>query len=97
MDRGRRRSRRSPPQKLTAIHDALRKAQVDAAREASGALEEKAKSDVEAQKEIEKLKAGTDKIMATLPEKMPVKDLIEMREKLDIEKRGRQRLAKKRR
>lgn len=73
---------------ILAVHDALRKAQIDAAREALSALEEKAKSDVEAQKEIEKLKAGPDKIMGMLPEKMPVKDLIEMRDKLDIEKRG---------
>ena len=73
---------------LLAVHDALRKAQVDAARAALNALEEKAKSDLEAQKEIEKLKAGNDKLSAILPEKMPVKDLIEMRDKLDIQKKA---------
>lgn len=73
---------------LLAVHDALRQAQIDAAREALGSLEEKAKSDVDAQKEIEKLKAGPEKIMATLPDKMPVSDLIEMRKKLDLDKKG---------
>ncbi|MCE9605989.1 MAG: hypothetical protein K8U03_13925 [Planctomycetia bacterium] len=74
--------------KLTALHDALRKAQVDAAQAALKALEEMAKGDVAAQQAIEKLKAGTDKQFGLLPEKMPVKDLIEMREKLDLDKKG---------
>lgn len=70
--------------RLTAIHDALRKAQLDAARETLSALEEKAKSDVDAQRAIDKLKAGSDTQAISLPEKMPVKDLIEMRDLLDI-------------
>jgi hypothetical protein len=75
-------------ERLAAVHDALRKAQVDAARETLAALAEQAKSDAEAQKTIDKLKAGSDTSQISLPEKMPVKDLIEMRKELDIRKRG---------
>lgn len=74
--------------KLTALYEALRKAQTEAAQAAIKALEEKAKSDVAAQQAIEKLKAGTDKQFGLLPEKMPVKDLIEMRDKLDMENKN---------
>jgi hypothetical protein len=73
---------------LTALYEALRKAQTEAAQAAIKALEEKAKSDVAAQQAIEKLKAGTDKQFGLLPEKMPVRDLIEMREKLDMENKN---------
>jgi len=69
---------------LLAIHDALRKAQVDAARETLAALEEQAKNDLAAQQAIEKLKQGHDKASLELPEKLPVKDLIEMRNQIDI-------------
>lgn len=75
-------------EKLNSLYETLRKAQVDAAQAALKALEEKAKSDVAAQQEIEKLKAGTDKQFGLLPEKMPVKDLIEMRDKLDMENKS---------
>lgn len=74
--------------KLNALYEALRKAQTEAAQAALKALEEKAKSDVAAQQEIEKLKAGSDKQFGLLPEKMPVKDLIEMRDKLDMKNKG---------
>jgi hypothetical protein len=74
--------------KLNALYEALRKAQTEAAQAALKALEEKAKSDVAVQQEIEKLKAGTDKQFGLLPEKMPVKDLIEMRDKLDMDKKN---------
>ncbi len=73
---------------LTAIHDALRKAQLDAARETLSALEEQAKSDLAAQQALEKLKAGQSTSEIQLPEKLPVKDLIEMRNQLDINKKG---------
>jgi len=77
-------SQKIAAERLTGLYEALRKAQTEAAQAALKALEEKAKSDVAAQQEIEKLKAGTDKQFGLLPEKMPVKDLIDMREKLDL-------------
>jgi hypothetical protein len=46
-------------EQLTALHDQLRQAQLDAAAKALAALKEKLKSDLAAQKEIEKLTPGS--------------------------------------
>lgn len=66
--------------RFMAIHAALRKAQAEAAKEALAALEEKAKSDLEAQKELKKLKPGTDKANVNMPEKLTIKDIVHMQE-----------------
>jgi hypothetical protein len=60
----------------------LRKAQTDAALRALAALKEKAKSDVEAQKAIEKLKAGnSDKFIDdNVTDKLKLEDIIHMQE-----------------
>ncbi len=66
---------------LAALHARLRAAQVKAAREALAALQEKAKSDLEAQKALEKLKAGSgDTFVKDYPNKLKVEEIIRMRE-----------------
>lgn len=62
---------------LTAIHEQLRKAQVEAAQKALAALKEKAKSDLEAQKELEKLPPGTaEALLKDYPDKLTLKEAI---------------------
>lgn len=65
---------------LTAIHARLRKAQTEAAEKALAALQEKAKSDAEAQKIIDKLKAGTAENFLDLSKKLKLEEIIHMRE-----------------
>lgn len=71
---------------LTAIHAALRKAQTEAARQALAALEELAKTNLAAQKELERLKAGTEKAALKLPEGLSITDIIAMRKITDKRK-----------
>src|SRR5207244_3166187 len=65
---------------LAGLVARLKKAQADAARKALEALKQKAKSDVDAQKELEKLKAGTAESFVNLKDKMKLEDIIHMRE-----------------
>lgn len=67
-------------EKLNAIHDALRKAQVEAARQALAALQDKAKSDLLAKQEIETLMAGNSDTWLNLPDKLKMEEIIRMRE-----------------
>ncbi len=68
-------------EQLTALHAQLRKAQVEAAQKALAALKEKAKTDLEAQKELEKLQDGTSEdFTKDFPDKMKVEDSIRIRE-----------------
>ncbi len=75
-------------EQLTAIHDNLRKAQVEAAQKALAALKEKAKSDVEAQKEIDKLAPGTaEAFLKELPDKIKLEDLMRVQDVVGAKKR----------
>src|SRR6185369_12967774 len=65
---------------LAGLVARLKKAQADAALKALEALKQKAKSDVDAQKELEKLKAGTTEGFVNLKDKMKLEDIIHMRE-----------------
>jgi len=65
---------------LAGVHDQLKKALELAARKALQALADKAKSDVEAQKAIDKLKAGTDKTFIDLSKKLNLTDIIHAEE-----------------
>jgi hypothetical protein len=65
---------------LAALFARLKKAQADAALKALEALKQKAKSDAEAQKELEKLKAGTTEGFVDIKNKMKLEDIIHMRE-----------------
>lgn len=66
---------------LTALHAQLRQAQVEAAQKAIAALKEKAKSDLEAQKELEKLPPGTAEAMVKdFPDGFKVEDLLRIQE-----------------
>jgi hypothetical protein len=61
---------------LTALHSRLRQAQLEAARRALAALKEKARSDVEAQRELEKLKPGSgESLVKDFPSSFKVEDL----------------------
>ncbi len=67
-------------QELAALFARLKKAQAQAALEALKALEQKAKSDLEAQKELEKLQAGTTESFTALKDKMKLEDILHVRE-----------------
>ncbi|MCX5659500.1 MAG: hypothetical protein NTW19_07225 [Planctomycetota bacterium] len=67
-------------QMLAAIHTSLRQAQNEAAQAALAALQEKAKSDLEAQKELDKLKTGSTENLLELPAKLKIEDIMHMRE-----------------
>jgi hypothetical protein len=72
---------------LAALHARLRQAQLDAARKALAALREKAKSDLEAQKTLEKLKPGSgDLFIKDYPTKMKIDEIIRLREVADRKK-----------
>jgi hypothetical protein len=61
---------------LTALHARLRQAQLEAARRALAALKEKARSDMEAQRELEKLKPGSgEALVKDFPSRFKVEDL----------------------
>ena len=73
---------------LTALHEMLRKAQADAAQKALAALKEKLKSDLEAQKEIEKLAPGTaEAFLKDFPDKLKLEDLMRIRDVANAKKR----------
>ncbi|MBI2805819.1 MAG: hypothetical protein HYX68_12640 [Planctomycetes bacterium] len=75
-------------EKLTAIYELLRKAQSDAAQKALAALKEKAKSDLEAQKELEKLTPGsTEAFLKDYPDKLKLEDLMRIRDIAGAKKR----------
>lgn len=66
---------------LAALHAKLRDAQAEAARKALAALKEKLKSDLAAQKEIEKLAPGSaEAFVKDFPEKLKLTDLIRVRD-----------------
>jgi hypothetical protein len=65
---------------LAALHAKLRQAQADLAQKALAALKEKAKSDLQAQKELEKLDAGSDKTLLKDYEELKIQDLMRIRE-----------------
>src|SRR5947209_14714823 len=65
---------------LAGLFARLKKAQSDAALKALEALKQKAKSDAEAQKELEKLQAGTTEGFVDIKNKMKLEDIIHMRE-----------------
>lgn len=73
---------------LDAIHAGLRKAQLEAAQQALAALMEKAESDLETQKLIEKLKAGSDQAFVDIASKLSLEDIIHMREVAEKKKTG---------
>jgi hypothetical protein len=66
---------------LTNLHAQLRQAQIIAAQLALAALKEKAKSDLEAQKELEKLPPGTaENFVRDYPDGFKVEDTMRLRE-----------------
>jgi hypothetical protein len=65
---------------LAGVFARLKKAQADAALKALEALKQKAKSDVDAQKELERLKAGTTEEFVNVKDKLKLEDIIHMRE-----------------
>jgi hypothetical protein len=73
-------------EKLAAIHARLRQAQIEAAQRALAALQEKAKSDVEAQKLIAKLKAGNSDTFLDIKDKLKLEDIVHMQEVADPKK-----------
>jgi hypothetical protein len=75
-------------EQLTSLHDMLRKAQVEAAQKALAALKEKLKSDLEAQKEIEKLAPGSAQaFLKDVPENLKLEDLMRIRDVVGAKKR----------
>jgi hypothetical protein len=65
---------------MAALFARLKKAQGEAALKALEALKQKAKSDLEAQKDLEKLQAGTTESFTALKDRMKLEDIIHMRE-----------------
>lgn len=66
---------------LGGLYARLKKAQAEAALAALNALKQKAKSDIEAQKALEKLQAGTDKtFMDDISDKLKLEDILHMRD-----------------
>jgi len=72
---------------LANLHARLRQAQLEAARKALAVLQEKAKSDLEAQKALEKLKAGSnDTFVKDYPSQMKITEIIRLRDVADRKK-----------
>lgn len=65
---------------LLNLHTRLKKAQAEAALRALAGLQEKAKSDVAAQKQIDKLKPGNADSFLDLKDKLKLEEIIHMRE-----------------
>jgi hypothetical protein len=66
---------------LAGLHAKLRQAQSDARKKVLAALKERAKSDLQAQKELEKLAPGSaDSLVKDFPENMKLEDLMRLRE-----------------
>ncbi len=75
-------------EQLSSLHNMLQMAQVEAASKALAALKAKLKSDLEAQKEIDKLAPGTaEAFLKDLPENIKVEDLMRIVEILGAKKR----------
>lgn len=72
---------------LGDIYAALKKAQFEAAQRALAALSERAKSDVDAQQEIEKLRQGSAENALSLPDDLTIEDIVRMAE-VEGKKRG---------
>jgi hypothetical protein len=68
-------------EQLTALHDQLRKAQVDAAEKALAALKVKLKNDLAVQKELERLAPGSvEAFLRDYPDKLKVEDLMRIQD-----------------
>jgi hypothetical protein len=68
-------------EQLTALHDQLFKAQTDAAQKVLAALKEKMKSDLQAQKELEKLAPGTaDAFLKDFTGLLTIEDLMRIQD-----------------
>ena len=65
---------------LDAIHAHLRTAQLEAAQQVLAALMEKAKSDLESQQALEKLKAGSEEALVDISSKLSLEEIIHLRE-----------------
>lgn len=73
---------------LHGLHDQLRKAQLEAAMKALAALREKLKSDLEAQKELEKLAPGTtEAFLKDYPDKLKLEDLMRIQDVVGAKKK----------
>jgi hypothetical protein len=69
---------------LADLYVRLRKAQVEAARQVLAALREKAKTDLEAQKALARLKEGSNEaFVKEFPSKLKVEEIIRLREIVD--------------
>jgi hypothetical protein len=71
---------------LTTMHGKLRQAQIAAAQQALAALRDKAKSNIEAQKELEKLPPGSADSSVKDFDLFKVEDTVRLREVLNAEK-----------
>jgi hypothetical protein len=75
-------------EQLAAIHERLRQAQIEAAQKALAALKAKLKSDLEAQKELDKLPPGTaEAFLKEFPENLKLEDLMRIQEITGAKKR----------
>lgn len=75
-------------EQLNGLYESLRKAQVDAAQKALAALKEKLKSDLAAQKEIEKLAPGSvEAFLKDYPDKLKLEDKMRIEKILGAKKR----------
>lgn len=73
---------------LTALHANLHQAHLDVAQKALAALKEKLKSDLEAQKEIDRLTPGsTESFLKDFPDKLKLEDLMRIRDVAGAKKR----------
>jgi hypothetical protein len=73
---------------LAAIHERLRKAQMEAAQKALAALKAKLKSDLDAQKELDKLPPGTaEAFLKEFPENLKLEDLMRIQDIAGAKKR----------
>lgn len=73
---------------LAMLHHQLRQAQMDAAQKALAALRDKAKSDLKAQQELEKLDPGTDQnFVKNFPDNFKLEDLMRIQEVAGTKKR----------
>lgn len=73
---------------LADIHAALRQAQLDAAQRALAAVRARTTSDLEAQKEIERLRPGSAENVLSLPEDLTIEDIVHMAEADGRQARG---------
>jgi hypothetical protein len=75
-------------EQLQGVYQRLRQAQVETAQKVLAALKEKAKSDLEAQKELENLPPGqAEQMVKDFPENLKLEDLIRLREVAGAKKR----------